>query len=161
MNGERTRALGAGLLGCAMLLAAACAAPQKPEPPATVGADIRHGVEDPRVLELWQDAEVARQTRDFSRATVRLEQAVQIEPGNPVLWSRLAELLLLQNESARAENLAAKSNALAPDQPALRFRNWLIISYAREARGDTEGAELARRRTERLRGAGTADPGPE
>ena len=101
-------------------------------------------------MALWRDAEVARQTRDYARATVRLEQAIRMEPGNPILWSRLAELRLLQNEPAQAENLAAKSNALSSTNPSLRYRNWLIIRHAREARDDQEGIDLAQRELDKL-----------
>lgn len=123
---------------------------EPPPVPAKAGDDIRLGVESPQVLALWQDAEVARQTRDYTRATVRLEQAIRLEPGNPILWSRLAELRLLQNEPGQAENLAAKSNALSSTNPSLRYRNWLIIRHAREVRGDQEGSDLAQRELDKL-----------
>ena len=119
-------------------------------PPTQPGDDIKLGVENRQVLALWRDAEVARQTRDYRRASVRLEQAIGLEPGNPALWSRLAEIRLLQEEPAQAENLAAKSNAIAPGNASLRYRNWLIIRHAREWRGDQEGADLAQRELDRL-----------
>lgn len=135
----------AGLFGC---VSAPVAEP--PLAPTKAGDDIRLGVENEQVMALWQDAEVARQTRDFARATVRLEQAIGLEPGNPVLWSRLAEIRLLQKETGLAENLAAKSNALSPSNASLRYRNWLIIRHARELRGDQEGVDLAQRELEKL-----------
>jgi len=123
--------------------------PPPPEP-SKAGDDIRLGVENPQVLALWRDAEVARHTQDYARATVRLEQAIRLEPGSPVLWSRLAELRLLQNEPAQAENLAAKSNALSYGNPSLRYRNWLIIRHAREARSDKQGVDIAQQELDRL-----------
>jgi predicted Zn-dependent protease len=134
----------AGGYGCAP------APVSEPPPEPKAGDDIRLGVESPQVMALWQDAEVARQTRDYARATVRLEQAIRMEPGNPILWSRLAELRLLQNEPGQAENLAAKSNALSASNPSLRYRNWLIIRHAREARSDQEGVDLAQRELDKL-----------
>ncbi len=123
---------------------------EPPPPPPQAGDDIRLGVENPQVMALWQDAEVARQTRDYRRAAVRLEQAIGLEPGNPVLWSRLAEIRMLESEPAQAENLAAKSNVLAVDNPSLRYRNWLIIRHARQSRGDQDGVDLAQRELDKL-----------
>lgn len=114
---------------------------------------IRHSVPDRTVALLWERAEQARREERLADAIGSLERALQISPEDPVLWSRVAELRLQQGRPAVAENLAARSNALAGNQPLLRYRNWLLIAEARERRGDREGAEQARAEAERQRGS--------
>ena len=60
-----------------------------------------------------------------------------------MLWSRLAELQMNLQEFVLAENYAAKSNALAIDNTVLLYRNWLIIQFVRDKRGDVLGAREA------------------
>ncbi len=109
------------------------------------GADnkIRHAIGNPAVKDLWEEAEMARLQGDFDAAVVKLERALQIESQDAVIWSRLAEVRLQQGDSAQAENLAAKSNAMSIDNPLLNYRNWLIISHARKLRGDDIGSQEA------------------
>ena len=114
---------------------------------------IHHSVPNRAVALLWERAERARGEGRIEDALGALERALRLTPEDPVLWSRAAELRLRQGEFAVAENLAAKSNALAPDQRLLRYRNWLLIAEARERRGDTEGAQKARDEAERLGGS--------
>lgn len=79
----------------------------------------------------------------LSEAGASLERALRIEPRNPVLWQRLAQLRLEQGDYRQAENLAAKSNALALDERRLRADNWQIIGQARLGLGDQDGAQRA------------------
>ncbi|MEX1080782.1 MAG: tetratricopeptide repeat protein [Halofilum sp. (in: g-proteobacteria)] len=118
--------------------------------PARTDGVVRHQVDNRAVALLWDDAEQARRSGDLDTAVTKLERAVRLAPEDPVLWSRLAEVRLRQDDFAVAENLAAKSNALAGDGRLLRYRNWLIIAVAREQRGDEEGAVQAREEAERL-----------
>ncbi len=101
---------------------------------------------------LWDQAEEARRENRTGDAIEALERALRVAPEDPVLWSRLAEMRLRQEDFAVAENLAAKSNALAGDQRLLRYRNWLLIAEARKRRGDEEGAREASEKAEGLRG---------
>ncbi len=59
----------------------------------------------------------------LANAAASLERALRIEPRNPRLWQELA----------------------------LRADNWRIIAYARNARGDAEGARVALEAAERQR----------
>ncbi|MDX1609725.1 MAG: hypothetical protein R3225_06340 [Halofilum sp. (in: g-proteobacteria)] len=144
------------------LAAAGCAtAPEGPmdadraEPAATTVEEdgtVRHSVPNRAVALLWDRAERARKDGRIEDALGSLERALRLSPDDPVLWSRVAELRLRQGEYAVAENLAAKSNALAGEQRLLRYRNWLLIAEARERRGDPEGAEQARAEAEQYGG---------
>lgn len=147
---------------------AACAAVPEPrdgiEAPAAPGAAdapagesaagaVRHRVDNRAVALLWARAEQARREDRLDDAVAALERALQLEPEDAVLWSRLAELRLRQADYDGAEGLAAKSNALAGEQRLLRYRNWLIIAEARARRGDEPGAREARARADALRGS--------
>lgn len=123
-------------------------------PPPRSDGVVQHQVDNRAVALLWDDAEEARRNGDVETAASKLERAVGLAPEDPVLWSRLAELRLRQEEFAVAENLAAKSNALAGDARLLRYRNWVIVAAARAERGDDEGAAQARDEAERLREEG-------
>lgn len=144
----------AALAGCAT-----APGPQDDGSPATMeregplepGATVEHNVDNRAVAILWEKAEEARRQGQFEQAVTSLERAVRLAPEDPVLWSRLAEVRLRQKDFAVAENLAAKSNALAGGHRLLRYRNWLIIAEARRRRGDEPGAEKARAEAERLR----------
>ena len=119
--------------------------------PLDPGSTVEHSVDNRAVALLWEEAEEARRTERLDDAVNALERALRLAPEDPVLWSRLAELRLRQKDFAVAENLAAKSNALAGDRRVLRYRNWLLIAEARRRRGDEAGAEKARAEAQRLR----------
>lgn len=77
-----------------------------------------------------------------------LERALRIEPRNSVLWQELARVRLELGQYRQAENLAAKSNALAGGNRDLQAENWRIIGEARSRLGDLEGARAAFKKAE-------------
>lgn len=95
------------------------------------------------VLALVSQAERETAQGRLPAAGASLERALRIEPRNPVLWQKLARVRLEQKEYRQAENLAAKSNALAAHNRRLRRENWQIIGQARQERGNQTGAEAA------------------
>lgn len=118
-------------------------------PAAPLGNEqvINAPTDEAAVAVLWQQAEQKRKAGDFQAALVELEQAIQISPSSPVIYSRMAELRLELGEYVTAENLAAKSNQLAAGRNNLiAYRNWLIISKARQLNGDAAGAAKAQQR---------------
>jgi len=124
--------------------------------PLDTEKSVRHEVDNRAVAMLWDQAEEARRQNRTGDAIEALERALRVAPEDPVLWSRLAEMRFRQQDFAVAENLAAKSNALAGDRRLLRYRNWILIAEARRQRGDEEGAREAREKAEGLR-SGRAD----
>ena len=120
-------------------------------PTSIKGERIRHSLSDEEVLKLWRAAEQFRDVGDYKKAASLLEQAVQLAPSDPAIWSRLAELKLRADDDLIAENYAAKSNALAGSNTALKYRNWLIIQHARSKRNDSIGARKAEMKAKRLR----------
>jgi tetratricopeptide (TPR) repeat protein len=99
--------------------------------------------ENAAVLTLLSQADQNISVGQYQAAGVSLERAIRIEPRNPVLWQKLAQVRLKEGEYRQAENLAAKSSALAPDNRQLRAENWRITGQARQGLGDPEGAETA------------------
>jgi len=97
------------------------------------------------VVALLDRADQAERSGQPQQSAVAIERALRLEPGNPVLWHRLARVHLDQGQYGQAETFAEKSNLLAGDDNSLRARNWRLIADARRAQGrlaDAEEAEL-------------------
>ena len=107
--------------------------------------------ERPAVLALMQAAEEEEASGDAKLAAASIERALRLEPKNAVLWTRLAEIRLAERNWHQAYVLANKSNSLAQGNRQVQLRNWQIIAEARDAMGDTAGAEEARVRIQGLR----------
>lgn len=118
--------LSATLVGCARL------------PSATAPIS-----ENTAVIALVEGAQADIAIGRLEPAGAALERALRIEPRNGALWHELARVRLRQGEAQQAANLAAKSNALAGDNKALRAQNWRLISDAHLQRGDTGAAQQA------------------
>jgi predicted Zn-dependent protease len=138
----------------ALLIASGCATTGEQSAPDAVAqqldayiaddGNIQHDISNREVAARWRESEDLRTAGDYSGARAKLQQAIEVTPRDPVLWSRAAELELELAENLRAENYAAKSNFLTPEaNQGLRYRNWLLIERAREARGDLLGAREA------------------
>ena len=104
----------------------------------------------PAVVALLQQAEQQANAGDLDSATASLERAIRIDPRNPVLWFHLATVRLAQGEPAQAEQLATKSNSLAPGNYAQQSRNWLLIAAARRQLNNGPGAAAAEQRAREL-----------
>jgi predicted Zn-dependent protease len=100
----------------------------------------------PAVAALVRDAEGSRGRGDLDKAASSLERAIRIQPRNPELWTRMAQLRLEQNQPTVAENLAKRSNVLAKGNRSLIQRNWALIAQARRSAGDSSGAAEAEAR---------------
>jgi tetratricopeptide (TPR) repeat protein len=127
----------------AILLLAGCAALQAPAPPPPAS-------ENPAVLALLNKARAQAEVEQWDPAGASLERALRIEPRNPAIWQELAKVRLGQGQYGQAENLAAKSNALAGSDRTLQAENWRIIGQARSRRGDLRGSQAAFERAEQL-----------
>lgn len=106
------------------------------------------GGASPAVVALLDQAATQQRGGHAEQSAATLERALRIEPRNPWLWFRLAEIRLQMGMARRAEQLALKSNALAGADPRLAVQSWLLIARARERLGDAEGAERARKKAD-------------
>ena len=98
----------------------------------------------PAVVALLDQAVTQQSGGNPEQSAATLERALRIEPRNPWLWYRLAEVRLQMGMASRAEQLAMKSKALAVSNPRLVRNNWLLIARAREHMGNGTGAQQAR-----------------
>ncbi|HEX2199324.1 MAG TPA: tetratricopeptide repeat protein [Burkholderiales bacterium] len=120
------------------LFLAGCAAPgPSPEfPPAEAPPpEAQEKRENVAVAGLMQSARAEAAAGRLATAAASLERALRIEPRNPRLWHELARVRLRQGEYAQAESMAARSNAWAGSDGALRAENQRLIEQAREAAG--------------------------
>ena len=72
-------------------------------------------------------ADQQRRAGDYARAAASLERALGISPQSAELWHQLAAVRLAAGELEQAAQLAARSNALAGDDPDLKARNRAIL----------------------------------
>jgi len=123
-----------------IVLLAGCAtgpepAPEVPAPEAPPPEALPERQESVAVAGLMQSARSDSAAGRLSTAAASLERALRIEPRNPRLWHELARVRLKQGEYAQAESMAARSNAWAGKDAALRAENQRLIEQAREAAG--------------------------
>lgn len=103
--------------------------PSEPaDTPALVEAGPVSG--NPAVIALLDDTEFNISQGNPEAAAGSLERALRLEPKNPWLWHRLAELKLGQGQWRQAIALAQKSNSLSADRPELRRANADLIERA-------------------------------
>lgn len=105
-------------------------------------------VRDPRVDELRAKAEAMEARGDYKAAAGAIEDALAITPGDNELLQWRAEITLLRRKWAEAERQANEAYEKGTKLGGLCRRSWSTIRYAREARGMTEAAEVARRQAQ-------------
>ena len=111
-------------------------------------------LQSPGVQDLLADAEVAEQAGEYRVATVLVERAMRMQPEDPEILQRMAELKLAAEDFEQALNYAARSYDLGPRIGELCSRNWHTIAVARTQLDDQPGAATARQR------AGECSPAP-
>ncbi len=85
----------------------------------------------PAALALLNEAMRQEKSGDYELAAAKLERALRIEPRNPLLWNRLANIRLRQGQNQLAANLAAKSNSYAANDAELLELNQRIITRSK------------------------------
>ena len=103
-----------------------------PSGPADTSEPVESGPVsgNPAVIALMDDTEFNISQGNPEAAAGSLERALRLEPKNPWLWHRLAELKLGQGDWRQAVALAQKSNSLSADHPELRRANADLIKRA-------------------------------
>ena len=128
---------------------------EKPAAVAPAQEPVREpavGRQPPAVVALLEHAEQQANDGDLESSAASLERAIRINPGSAVLWYHLATLRLAQGKALQAEQLAVKSNSLAPGNMVQQSRNWTLIAESRRQRGDSKGANVAEQRALDLEG---------
>ena len=73
-----------------------------------------------------------------------LERALRIEPSNPEIWHRMAQIKFMQADYNQAVVTASRSNTFAGSNEPLRQSNLTLMLQSYEALGDSSGAERIR-----------------
>jgi cytochrome c-type biogenesis protein CcmH/NrfG len=111
---------------------------------------VNSAPQQPAVVALLQQAEAQANAGELESAAASLERAIRIDARNPVIWYHLATVRLSQGEAAQAEQLANKSNSLAPGNHAQQSRNWILIAESRRQMNDRAGAAAAEQHAREL-----------
>ena len=107
-------------------------------------------VSGPAVVKLLHQARGELLAGRAEQAVAALETALEIERRNPFVWQQLAQTHLKRNQLDDAEIVAQRSNSFARSNPWIEIENWRVIAAARQARGDTAGADQAREKVNEL-----------
>lgn len=99
----------------------------------------------PAVMALVTRAETQTRAGDLGGAEATLERAVQIQPHDTRLWMDFAQLRLVQNQPAEAEQFALRAVQYAGTNRELSAA-WMLVAKAREAQGNVQGAAEAQRK---------------
>ena len=99
---------------------------------------------------LVSQAQAQRKRGDLPGATVSLERALRIEPGNPLLWIEMGRLRMDQRNFPQAENMGRKALATAVGDPQSQSLAWLLIADSFKARGKNPQAQDAYDRAQSL-----------
>ena len=98
------------------------------------------------VKELLKQSEQAESVGDFESAAVSIERALRIQPRDPELLQRMAEIQLQKKDYQQALNFASRSYDSGPRVGELCNRNWRTMSVAQSALGDNRSARMAETR---------------
>jgi Flp pilus assembly protein TadD len=152
-----------------LLFLAACTSQQPPPPPPgatqtpagqdrTVQEKVRepaqqqrggvqvYPLQNPAVKELLKQAEESESAGDYNAAAVSIERALRIQPRDPELLQRMAEIQLQKKDYQQALNFASRSYDSGPRVGELCNRNWRTMSVAQTALGDSRSAKMAEAR---------------
>jgi len=102
----------------------------------------------PAVVALMSESEQNSQAGDLESAVAVLERALRIDPRNPTLTYKLAELRVKQGKPRLAEDLARKAALLSAGNIELKRKSWLLISEARRMQQNYHGAKEAKLKAE-------------
>ncbi|MFV2056743.1 MAG: tetratricopeptide repeat protein [Thiohalomonadales bacterium] len=83
------------------------------------------------ILALLNEAREHERAGRPERSAAVIERALRIDPKNAQLWYRLALLRLQQRQYDLAAGLAAKSKALARNDPQLQMKNKTLIKQSK------------------------------
>ncbi|WP_305907674.1 tetratricopeptide repeat protein [Methylomarinum sp. Ch1-1] len=102
----------------------------------------------PAVIALVAESDRSSRSGDLESAVAGLERALRIDPRNPTLTYKLAEIRMKQEKPRLAEDLAKKAALLAAGDSALKRKSWLLISEARKMQQNYHGAKEAKIKAE-------------
>jgi hypothetical protein len=91
----------------------------------------------PAVVALVGEADRSRRTGDLNTAVLIMERALRIDPRNPTITYKLAQIRFKQNKMQQAEELAGKASLLAGGNLELKRKSLMLIAEARRIQRNT------------------------
>lgn len=79
-----------------------------------------------------------------------LERALRIEPANPEIWYRMAQIKFMQSDYAQAAVTASRSNTFVGNNTRLRALNLGLMLESYKATGDDAQVDRVRAQIDRL-----------
>jgi hypothetical protein len=110
-------------------------------PPATLSAPSKA---------LVSQAQAQRRKGDLPGASVSLERALRIEPGNPLLWIEMGRLRMDQRNYPQAESMGRKALSTSVGDSTTQSAAWQLIADSFKARGKNLQAEEAAQKAREL-----------
>ncbi len=105
-------------------------------------------LQNPAVRQLLASAASSESSGQLEQAAQMLERGLRIEPRDPELLQRLAEVRLQQEDWQQAINFATRSYDVGAQVGEMCARNWRTIALANDYIGDTPAADAARGQVE-------------
>lgn len=102
--------------------------------------------ESAAVTSLRETAAAQRANGLLVDAQATLERALRIEPRNARLWYQLAGVQMDLGKYQQAESMALRASRYVGDNRRMNRAVWNLVADARQAKGDTGGAQQARDR---------------
>ncbi len=103
-------------------------APTQEKKTPAVAVKPRSYSSSPAVAVLTKQANNQLTVGKAGRAAATLERALRIEPENPLLWLRLAEVNAQQGKKSQAASMARKAMGLAPGDAGLQARGKRLLN---------------------------------
>lgn len=97
---------------------------------------------------LVTNARERRRAGDLTGAGRALERAISLGPRDPVVWFELARLRLAEGRWSDAEITAQRALEYSLPGDDVSAWCWILIAEARDAQGDSGGADEARRQAQ-------------
>ena len=126
--------------------AATAAPPAGPEPRAPAAPVVHSWRLGAATQSLVTQARAQLANGEAVAASITLDRAVRIEPGNPLVWIELARQRLAAGEPRQAEGIARKALSLASGDPAARAEAQHALGEALRAQGRNGEARAAEAR---------------
>lgn len=79
---------------------------------------------------LLLEGRTRRLAGDLAQASMTLERAIRIEPGQAEIWLELARVRLLEGNRDQAVQLASKARSLAPEHSSVAGQSAELIAEA-------------------------------
>lgn len=105
-------------------------------------------LQNPAVRQLLASAGASESAGQLEQASQMLERGLRIEPRDPELLQRLAEIRLQQKDWQQAINFANRSYDVGAQVGEMCARNWRTIALANDYIGDAQAADSARGQVE-------------